>query len=276
MALTPAELHTLINLDLTDELQGQNSAARLREVLHAIVGSLSQTQTSVTQVNPVPSVGAPAAPTAAVVDDAGNTFSVALVPGYASLADYEVFGVPGQAGVVSAAAAADVQAGRLYLRGLTGNLAVGAVGVRVAASGNRPAGGSATNATAFTSADGAAAPGTPTGGTVAAPSVALTVAPQANGTYKYSATATSSATVTGITIRVLLAADGSEVASYGPSGSGSTSYITTRPALAAGDYLAVATATTASSSGSSDEVPFTVAGASGTQVFASPFAAPFA
>ncbi|AMJ65031.1 hypothetical protein [Hymenobacter sp. PAMC 26628] len=96
-------------------------------------------------------VKAPPAPTGVLVDDTADTMSMVLVPGFLSLADYEVFGVTGFPGTVPASTAgANIQSGRLVMRGLTGSHLVGTVGARVAASGNRPAGASATNPEAFT------------------------------------------------------------------------------------------------------------------------------
>ena len=99
---------------------------------------------------------APAAPTAGQVDDVANTFSAEAVPGFAAYAQYEAFGFPGVAGTVPLTTANAYQSGsRIYLQGLTGPIAAGAVGLRVAASGSQPAGAYLTNATAFT---GPAAP----------------------------------------------------------------------------------------------------------------------
>jgi hypothetical protein len=97
-------------------------------------------------------VQAPAAPAYGLVDDTANTLSGLLVPGFPAVADYEAFGVPGQMGIVNLAAIAgdDVQGGRIYSRGLTGAIDTSATGIRVAASGNRPAGAWLLNDRAFT------------------------------------------------------------------------------------------------------------------------------
>ena len=118
----------------------------LRPLLIALVNGIGTgTNTVTTQA---PATASPAAPRAGLVDDTADTFSGLLVPGFPSLADYEVFGVPGQVGIVSAAAAScNIQNSRLIMRGLTGPLPIGIV---VVASGNRQAGASLTNAQAFT------------------------------------------------------------------------------------------------------------------------------
>lgn len=99
----------------------------------------------------IPSQQQPAAPADGRVDDTGNTLSGLLVPGFPAAADYEVFGVPGQVGLVNlAAAGGNAEGGRIYSRGLTGEIAIEATGIRVAASGARPAGKWLLNNRAFT------------------------------------------------------------------------------------------------------------------------------
>lgn len=94
---------------------------------------------------------APAAPRSVQVDDTANTMSALLVPGYGALGDYEFFGIPNQLDPVPATTAGgDVQNGRIYARGITGEHGPGTVGIRVAASGARPAGATAVNDRAFT------------------------------------------------------------------------------------------------------------------------------
>lgn len=93
----------------------------------------------------------PAAPTQGQVDDTGDTFSGLAVSGFASLAEYEGFGFSEVAGTVALTTANAYQSGtRIYLKALAGPRSVGAVGFRVAASGNRPAGAFLTNAEPFT------------------------------------------------------------------------------------------------------------------------------
>jgi hypothetical protein len=93
----------------------------------------------------------PDAPTNGHVDDVGNTLDGDLVPGFPAVADYEVFGVPGFPGIVNLTfTGGDVQNGRIYSRGLTGPIDFEGTGIRVAASGNRPAGKWLLNNKAFT------------------------------------------------------------------------------------------------------------------------------
>ena len=95
--------------------------------------------------------GAPAAPANGRVDDTANTLSGDLVPGYPAAGDYEVFGVPTYPGnVLLTATGGDVQNGRVISRGLTGAILAGGTGIRVAASGNRPAGAWLLNSLDFT------------------------------------------------------------------------------------------------------------------------------
>jgi hypothetical protein len=92
-------------------------------------------------VQPTAAVLGPDAPSDGQVDDTANTLSGLLVPGFGAAADYEVVGVPGFPGIVNAVVAGgDVQNGRIYSRGLTGPIDLEKAGIRVAASGNRPAG----------------------------------------------------------------------------------------------------------------------------------------
>jgi hypothetical protein len=111
-----------------------------------------------------PLAAAPKAPTDPQVEDTANTFSGLLVPGFPAVGDYEVFGSPAFPGVVNAAAAGgDVQNGRIYSRGLTGSLLVGGGGIRVAASGNRPAGAWLLSDKPFTGTDSTPDSGAATG-----------------------------------------------------------------------------------------------------------------
>lgn len=98
-----------------------------------------------------PAPEAPDAPGDGRVDDAGNNLNGTLVAGFPAAADYEVFGVPGFAGIVNlAAAGGNAEGGRIFSRGLMGSIDVGATGIRVAASGARPAGRWLLNNRAFT------------------------------------------------------------------------------------------------------------------------------
>ncbi|NML67595.1 hypothetical protein HHL22_20535 [Hymenobacter sp. RP-2-7] len=98
----------------------------------------------------------PEAPANGHVDDQGNTLYGDIVPGFPAAADYEVTGVTGFPGVVNlATTGGDVQVGTVYARGITGERALGTVGIRVTASGNRPAGKWLLNTERFTASDGA-------------------------------------------------------------------------------------------------------------------------
>ena len=110
----------------------------LRPLLLAIIGDLGAANTITSQPAPT---AQPAAPTSPLVDDTANTFSGLAVSGFASLLEYEGTGFPDGVGWVPLSAANAYQVGnRIYLQGLTGFIAAGTAGLRVAASGSRPAG----------------------------------------------------------------------------------------------------------------------------------------
>ena len=94
-------------------------------------------------------VTVPAAPTGAQVDDVGNIFSHATVPGFASASEYELEKAEVAAGY-STPAGIYAQSGRIYYPDITGPHSISSVRARVKASGNRPAGAFVANAQAFT------------------------------------------------------------------------------------------------------------------------------
>ena len=116
----------------------QYAGLDLRPLLIAIIGGLGSANTIVTQPAPT---AQPAAPTSPLLDDESNTFSGLAVKGFDSFLEYEGTGFPGVAGWVALSASNAYQVGnRIYLQGLTGFIAAGTAGLRVAASGSRPAG----------------------------------------------------------------------------------------------------------------------------------------
>ncbi|TPG71998.1 SGNH/GDSL hydrolase family protein [Hymenobacter nivis] len=85
---------------------------------------------------------APGAPANGFVNDEANTFSFDVVPGYETLEEYEATGFPLLTGFQPLTSQnAYLLAKRIYIRGLAGTIEIGAVAVRVAESGSRPAGG---------------------------------------------------------------------------------------------------------------------------------------
>ncbi|OGX80847.1 hypothetical protein BEN47_06205 [Hymenobacter lapidarius] len=187
---TRAELESLLRALITDPLNNQNTADRVRAIIRAVfeasynradddlpaamaplaanelnAGRQSYVNLTVRAallklLNEVAT--APAAPTNPQTDDQGNIFSGLLVPGFPTISDYFAFGVPGTTGIVDAAGVGDVANGRLYLRNITGERLPGSVGFGVKASGNRPQGAALTNAVAFTGPAAAPAPTGPT------------------------------------------------------------------------------------------------------------------
>ena len=110
----------------------------LRPLLIAIIGDLGAANTITTQPAPT---AQPAAPTSPLVDDTANTFSGLAVSGFTSFLEYEGIGFPGVAGWAALTATNAYQVGnRIYLQGMTGFIAAGTAGLRVAGSGSRPAG----------------------------------------------------------------------------------------------------------------------------------------
>lgn len=102
----------------------------------------------------------PLAPSDVRVNDTANTLDALLTPGYTTASQYGTIGVPGfPDGTPLSAAGGYVENGRLYATGITGEHAVGTVGVYVLGSGARPDGFPATNDRAFTGP-------TPIGGTI--------------------------------------------------------------------------------------------------------------
>jgi hypothetical protein len=96
-----------------------------------------------------PVVTAPVAPTNVQVNDAGDTMSVEVVPGYDTYAQYQAF-FPGSNGRVPLTSDIAYQTGnRIYLK-FTGAAAEGEVGIGVASSGSRPEGAFAKNDKPFT------------------------------------------------------------------------------------------------------------------------------
>jgi hypothetical protein len=102
----------------------------------------------------------PARPTEGQVDDTGDTYSVAIVPGYAVLSDYQGFSPYTNGTVILTSATGYIQNGRVYLKGVTGPAQNGEVGIGVAASGARPAGPFLTNQQPFTGSTVIVAPPT--------------------------------------------------------------------------------------------------------------------
>jgi hypothetical protein len=95
-------------------------------------------------------VVAPAPPTNGHADDKADIFYGTINPLYKALGDYELY-YPGSGGNVPATnGQADLVGTTLTIRNLTGNYPAGSVGMRVAASGNRPASPWLTNADPFT------------------------------------------------------------------------------------------------------------------------------
>ncbi|UOQ53040.1 hypothetical protein [Hymenobacter cellulosivorans] len=129
---------------ITANQYGQHPAFTTQAGLNAYVLGIITTGLFITQ---------PAAPTGALVDDVGNTFSHNLVGGFDSASDYELR--TGSTAVYTVRNTAYVQNGRVYYPGLSAAYAIGEVSARVTASGARPAGGAVSNAQAFT---GPAAP----------------------------------------------------------------------------------------------------------------------
>lgn len=146
----------LLRADTTDAQLAMLDYLRLADypTLVRVYGESGAIKYLLDQVKQLAATAAPAAPVAPTdpqVEDTADTLSGKLVPGYLAVADYEVFGAPGFPGIVNAAAAgADVQNGRIISRGLTGSILPGSAGIRVAASGNRPAGAWMLNDRAFT------------------------------------------------------------------------------------------------------------------------------
>ncbi|MBC6988555.1 hypothetical protein [Hymenobacter sp. BT491] len=179
----------------------------------------------------------PGKPADAQVDDVSNTFSALLVAGFPNLAEYEGYGFPNISGTVPLTAAnAYLQNGRVYLKGLEGPLGVGEVGFRVAASGSRPAGPFATNASSFTGI--VVAPPTANTSPVVTVSASAVV-----GGQKLTAIAADSDGVKSIYIKVYDAQTNAVVQTFGPSVPGDTQYITTWASPAEGSYYAKAIAT---------------------------------
>jgi hypothetical protein len=124
-----------------------------------------------TVIQEVQTPKAPAAPTNGRVDDTGDTFAGNINPLFVGLGDYEIY-YPGSNGNQPATnGRADLVAGVLTIRGLTGSIGPNDVGMRVAANGTRPESAWLTNKVGFT---GPAVPPTTTGDTTK-PSVYFTV-----------------------------------------------------------------------------------------------------
>lgn len=92
----------------------------------------------------------PARPTDGQVDDVADTYSVALVPGFAVLSDYQGYSPYTTGTVILTNSTGYIQNGRVYLKNVTGPAGVNDVGIGVAASGARPAGPFLTNQQPFT------------------------------------------------------------------------------------------------------------------------------
>jgi hypothetical protein len=103
-----------------------------------------------TVIQEVQAPKAPAAPTNGRVDDTGDTFAGNINPLFTGLGDYEIY-YPGSNGNQPATnGRADLVAGVLTIRGLTGSIGPNDVGMRVAANGNRPESPWLTNKVGFT------------------------------------------------------------------------------------------------------------------------------
>ncbi|MGI4736335.1 MAG: fibronectin type III domain-containing protein [Janthinobacterium lividum] len=209
----------------------------------------------------------PDAPTNGHVDDAGNILYGTLVPGYSAVADYEVFGALAYPGVVNAAAAGgDVQDGIIYSRGLTGPIDVGAAGIRVAASGNRPAGHWLLNDRAFTGPATTPAPTTdttspnvffttPAAGAVLAPNTPVTLAVNATDN---------------VAVQGLVFTNGATGAVLGTGSKNGNTYTLPYTTGAAGPLSLVATAIDAAGNSQSATVNVTVGSAQPTTTNLSP------
>lgn len=144
----PSQLALVDKLTIAANSQGGTHPAFSRA--YGPPGLLLWLLRSVVAVQSAAPVLAPAAPANVSIDDAADTMAMDLVAGFVSIGDYEAYGVTGVPGTVPFTQVGDVQGGRLVLRGLTGPHDVGTVGVRVAGTGNRPAGAWAMNDRAFT------------------------------------------------------------------------------------------------------------------------------